>query len=185
MENPNLQLGNYVQQESGLGDSADRSDSLNPSSNTALSSPDTPLNAAVAKAAGDIFAVDSPEAFRAYMQSLHVPHCYGFIRRAVDEINKRIGKHPLDIGSIASALNQTKRTFQRRLALHGYTFSELRDVVRRCHGVQAIALGQQTMDEISKDLDFADRSGLAIAFKRWTGLSPRLFRKIAREYMES
>ena len=41
---------------------------------------------------------------------------------------------------------------------------------------------QMSVDAVSKTLDFSDRTSFTNAFKRWTGLSPSVFRKLFRDY---
>ncbi len=113
-----------------------------------------------------------------------LPLLYGVANRVVEALNRRVGHSPFDIQDIADELHYSKRTLQRRLREQGYCFSDLRDIVRRYHAIRYILAGHHRVDDICIALDFADRSSLTIAFKRWTSLSPRAFGRLYRDYVE-
>ncbi|MFL0810823.1 MAG: AraC family transcriptional regulator [Agarilytica sp.] len=112
-----------------------------------------------------------------------LPDLYGVARRVIDALEQRVGHSSLDIQNIADDLHFSKRTLQRRLREQGYCFSDLRDLVRRHHGIRIVLEGRQRVDDICITLDFADRSSLTLAFKRWTGFSPRAFGRLYRDYL--
>lgn len=109
------------------------------------------------------------------IESAELPTLFGVARRVLDELNSRIGHSSLDFDEIAAALCYSRRTLQRRLDSQGVCFSELRDDVRRYHGIHMLIDKNSKVDDIYTALDFSDRSSLNLAFKRWTGSSPRGF----------
>ncbi len=110
-----------------------------------------------------------------------LPQAYGVARRVIETLAGRIGHSSLDIGHIANELCYSKRTLQRRLRTQGYSFSELRDRVRCHYAIRSVLAGKERVDDIYTALDFSDRSSLTLAFKRWTGLSPRAFGRLYRD----
>lgn len=118
-----------------------------------------------------------------YQQMAKLPDNVGIIGRVVDVLKRRIGELPLGIDCIASELNLSKRTLQRRLQQQGVSFAELRDVVRFHYSIDYLVSHQVSIDRISSTLDFSDRTSFTNAFKRWTGLSPSTFRKVFRDYV--
>lgn len=118
-----------------------------------------------------------------YQQMAKLPENVGIIGRVVEVLEKRIGEEPLGIDRIASELNLSKRTLQRRLQQQAVSFAELRDVVRFHYSIDYLVKHQISIDRISSILDFSDRTSFTNAFKRWTGLSPSTFRKVFRDYV--
>lgn len=118
-----------------------------------------------------------------HLKGSELPEMFGVARRVIDALQQRIGHSSLDIQHVADDLHFSKRTLQRRLREQGYCFSDLRDMVRKHHGIRSVLEGQQRVDDICIALDFADRSSLTLAFKRWTGFSPRAFGRLYRDYL--
>jgi AraC-like DNA-binding protein len=130
-----------------------------------------------------VHASGSMKSLEDYQQMAKLPDSIGVIGRVVDVLKKRIGEAPLGIDNIASELNLSKRTLQRRLQQQGVSFAELRDVVRFHYSIDYLVSHQISIDRISSTLDFSDRTSFTNAFKRWTGLSPSTFRKVFRDYV--
>lgn len=110
-----------------------------------------------------------------YLLSLKNPKLPPIVMSVVNCLLARMGKKSLDIDSVATELGLTTRTLQRHLS-HAHTdFSELRDKVRHQCAIEYIKTGELNVQEISKLLDYKKRCSLTIAFKRWTGYTPRQF----------
>jgi AraC-like DNA-binding protein len=69
------------------------------------------------------------------------------------------------------------RTLKRRLADQGTSFSALLDEVRRDRATLLLRAGELSVDEIGARLGYSDPANFARAFRRWTGSSPRAFRR--------
>ena len=80
------------------------------------------------------------------------------------------------IEEIASQLNMSKRTFQRRLKDEGWTFVALVDHTRKTMAMEYVLQPQYTLQQISHLLGFTEHSNFYRAFKRWYGLTPRQYR---------
>lgn len=81
------------------------------------------------------------------------------------------------IEEVADLLSVSQRTLQRQLGAEGVSYSEL---VERCRCQAACKFLQQTRQpvaDIATALAYADPSSFTRAFRRWTGTTPRSFRK--------
>jgi AraC-like DNA-binding protein len=78
---------------------------------------------------------------------------------------------------VAAKLGMTKRSMQRRLCEEGVTFSQLLDDVLKARARELITQSRKPITEIGLELGYADTAHFSRAFKRWTGMSPRAFRK--------
>jgi len=120
--------------------------------------------------------------YEEYLTLARIPHCDGVSARVVDSLHMRVGHTDLSIEQIASDLNLTKRTLQRRLQGQNTNFAQLRDDLRFHYAIKFLIDNQMSVDLVSRALDFSDRTSFTNAFKRWTGLSPSTFRKLFRDY---
>ena len=100
----------------------------------------------------------------------------------VNVLNRQVGTGALDIETIATELNLSKRTLQRRLQKNGRSFVELRDKVRFKHAMLCLLEKQMSIESTASYLNFSDRTSFTNAFKNWSSYSPSHFRKIYRDY---
>jgi AraC-like DNA-binding protein len=120
--------------------------------------------------------------YEEYLSLARIPHCDGVSARVVNALHLRVGHTELSIERVASDLNLTKRTLQRRLQDQNTNFAQLRDDLRFHYAIKYLIDDQLSVDRVSRALDFSDRTSFTNAFKRWTGLSPSAFRKSFRDY---
>lgn len=80
---------------------------------------------------------------------------------------------------IAKSLGVSARTFARRLADEGTTFSEIRETLRRALARQYLADRGVTISHVAWLLGYREVSAFTHAFKRWTGRTPRQARAAA------
>ena len=99
-----------------------------------------------------------------------------------DALKQRVGREDLSIDRIAEDLKLSKRTLQRRLQQQNANFAQLRDILRFHYSIKYLIDEHMSVDTVSKSLDFSDRTSFTHAFKRWTSLSPSVFRKLFRDY---
>jgi AraC-like DNA-binding protein len=88
----------------------------------------------------------------------------------------------LDRGAISAeeasnALGVSERTLHRRLSLEGATYSELLDKARFERSIRLMGAPDASIEEIAMACGFQDNSGFYRALKRWTGMTPRAFRR--------
>jgi AraC-like DNA-binding protein len=81
------------------------------------------------------------------------------------------------LAHVAKRLGMSGRTLQRRLEEEGTSFAELLDELRRGMAQAYLADPQVSISEVSYLLGFSEQSAFQRAFKRWTGLTPRGFRR--------
>jgi AraC-like DNA-binding protein len=120
--------------------------------------------------------------FEDIKEKAHIPLLHGVAGKVLDVLQQRIGKAPLNIEDVASDMNLSKRTLQRRLQQQVISFAALRDVVRFNHAIDCLLKQNMSIESTSSYLDFSDRTSFTNAFKRWTNLSPSVFRKVYRDY---
>jgi AraC-like DNA-binding protein len=85
--------------------------------------------------------------------------------------------HP-DVCSVATMLGLSTRTLQRRLFEEGVTYARV--VAQSCFAVAQWLLDDPACKviEVALDLGYSDQAHFARAFARWTGLTPREFRRL-------
>ncbi|RYY74537.1 MAG: AraC family transcriptional regulator [Gammaproteobacteria bacterium] len=117
-----------------------------------------------------------------YLALSVIPAHEGTKARVVDALRDRVGRSHLSVGEIAEDLGLSKRTLQRRLKKEDANFAQLRDSLRFHYAIKYIVQDGMNVDSVSKALDFSDRTSFNTAFKRWTALSPSVFRRLYRDY---
>ncbi len=79
--------------------------------------------------------------------------------------------------SVATRLNCSRRTLNRRLAKHGKSFQQVQDECRLELAQSYLKDPQLNLADISGLLGYAEQAAFTRAFKRWTGTTPARFRK--------
>jgi AraC-like DNA-binding protein len=88
--------------------------------------------------------------------------------------------HPR-IAGVAGASGMSVRALQRRLAEAGVTFETLVARERFGTAVELLEKTDATILDIALDLGYSDHAHFTRAFRRWTGIPPREFRRTSRE----
>ena len=76
------------------------------------------------------------------------------------------------IEQVASHLNISARTLQRRLKEEGYSYKELIDELRKEFAISYLKRRDLSISEIAYLLSYAEASAFSRSFKRWTGKTP-------------
>ncbi|MEL7218845.1 MAG: AraC family transcriptional regulator ligand-binding domain-containing protein [Pseudomonadota bacterium] len=92
------------------------------------------------------------------------------------EIGKNLSGGIPKLSDVASALGMSARTLQRKLSDEGVVFQDLVDRARRELSERLLRTTHYPLVEIAFLTGFAEQSGFARAFKRWTGETPRSYR---------
>jgi AraC-like DNA-binding protein len=71
----------------------------------------------------------------------------------------------------------TARSFRRQLGLEGSSFRVLLERVRQDKACELLAGGQRPVDEVARQLGYAEAASFIHAFRRWTGQTPAAWRK--------
>ena len=77
---------------------------------------------------------------------------------------------------VASALEMSVRTLQRRLSAEGSSFRRIRDQVCGERAVSRLLDRTASISQVAKEFGYGDLAAFSKAFKRWTGESPSLYR---------
>jgi AraC-like DNA-binding protein len=96
-------------------------------------------------------------------------------QRTLNVVLKQDGPLPFD--KVAGALGLSPRTFKRRLAEAGVTFSEIVEKARRERALLLLRSQSLTLDEVAERLGYSTVSNLVRAFRRWTGMTPAAYRR--------
>ena len=77
---------------------------------------------------------------------------------------------------VASHLNMSSRSLQRKLKLEGSSYSSVIEKIKRDLAMDYLERDDLSISEIAYLLDYAEASSFIRSFKRWTGLTPNAFR---------
>ncbi len=83
----------------------------------------------------------------------------------------------VQLSDAASALGYSERTLRRHLEKANSSFRTLKEHVRQSRAEKLLLNTSLSMQSIADELGFDTPSNFARSFKRWTGLSPRLYRE--------
>jgi AraC-like DNA-binding protein len=84
------------------------------------------------------------------------------------------------IGPTADAMGMSVRSLQRRLADAGTSYKRLLTRERRAAAAHLLEKGNARILDIALDLGYSDHAHFTRAFRRWTGIAPREFRREVR-----
>jgi len=82
--------------------------------------------------------------------------------------------------AVATLLGMHRRTLDRRLQRHGVSYGELLESVQKNMAHQLLLDTQLQVQQVAEALHFSNAANFATAFRRWTGLSPSEYRRMAR-----
>ncbi|WP_233584779.1 AraC family transcriptional regulator [Aquabacterium soli] len=100
----------------------------------------------------------------------------GITRRVYQELTRLPGRFP-DIEEVAQSLCMTSRTLRRRLEAEGASYTELLTAVRKTLAIDYLTSTLMSAEDIAEALGFSDVVSFRHAFKRWTGATPKEYRK--------
>jgi len=78
---------------------------------------------------------------------------------------------------IANRMHRSLSTLQRQLQNEGTTYKEIRDDTRSSLAREYVSDHDLTLSQVAYILGFSDQSNFSRAFKRWTGMAPREYRR--------
>lgn len=84
------------------------------------------------------------------------------------------------VGEAADKLHMTRRTLIRKLRDEGTSYQKIKDLVRRDHAIYLLTNRSTPLAEIAEAVGFSDPAVFTRAFKTWTGISPRDYRRETR-----
>jgi AraC-like DNA-binding protein len=89
--------------------------------------------------------------------------------------NQIPGEWP-ELNALAHLLNMSNATLQRRLLAEGMSYQRLKDELRRDIAIELFSNASITVAEVADRTGFQEVSAFHRAFKKWTGVSPGLYR---------
>jgi len=101
----------------------------------------------------------------------------GFVASVRDAIVILLRATRLDVATIAEALGVGARTLQRRLGRAGLDFTWLVADVRFDIAVRLLGNPRMKLAEIALEVGYSDQAHFSRAFRQWTGVPPREFRR--------
>lgn len=78
---------------------------------------------------------------------------------------------------VAEAFSMSPRNLQKCLQAEGQSFKRILDECKKQLAKVMLKQAQSSLTDISFSLGFSDQSNFCRAFKRWTGVSPKQFRR--------
>ncbi|WP_299809627.1 AraC family transcriptional regulator [uncultured Roseibium sp.] len=84
------------------------------------------------------------------------------------------------IEKLGDASGMSLRTLQRRLTEDGTSYAEILDDVRRCKALNGLGCRDVPIGALAEELAYNGTPAFTRAVRRWTGLSPRDYRKLAK-----
>lgn len=81
------------------------------------------------------------------------------------------------LAEVAASLNITPRTLQRRLREEGVTFQSIVEKVKSELAISLLKKPNLTVNEIAYKLGYMEPNVFRRAFKKWTGVSPKAYKK--------
>jgi len=82
-----------------------------------------------------------------------------------------------NIDEVARRMHVSARTLKRRLAERDTSFTSLLEEARRERALLLLRAGELSVDEVGRRVGYSDPANFARAFRRWTGKTPRAFRR--------
>ncbi|WP_343568189.1 AraC family transcriptional regulator [Acinetobacter sp.] len=81
-----------------------------------------------------------------------------------------------ELKDVAQQLNISEATVQRRLKHEGGSYQQIKNEIRCDIAIERLSKSNDSIQDISEDLNFHDPSAFHRAFKKWTGVSPGAYR---------
>jgi AraC-like DNA-binding protein len=83
----------------------------------------------------------------------------------------------LDADDVARHLHLSVRSLHRHLREEGASLQRLKDESRRARAVELLSRGDGPVKQVAHAVGFADEKAFSRAFKAWTGVTPRAYRR--------
>lgn len=97
-------------------------------------------------------------------------------QRVRQALSKNLHLSPT-IDDIAAELKLHQQTLRRRLAREGASYNEIKNQCRRDTALYYLGKPHLSIEHIALQTGFSETSAFTRAFKQWTGVPPRLYRR--------
>ncbi|MGI9518710.1 MAG: helix-turn-helix domain-containing protein [Pirellulaceae bacterium] len=99
------------------------------------------------------------------------------VRQIRDKFVQGPNAYQMDIDDMVSELNVSRRTLQRKLAIHGVDWSQLVEKCRFRKAIRQLKMPEVPLIDLAHDLGYTDQANFGRAFRRWAGMSPATYRR--------
>ncbi len=86
---------------------------------------------------------------------------------------------------VAEQLHLSPKTLHRRLTDEGSSYQKVKDDLRRDMAIDLLGVQQLTIVDIAEQVGFSDTCTFHRAFKKWTGVTPGLYRQTHHGQLDS
>lgn len=133
------------------------------------------MDAAIATADSTVeqLTVDYLEAVMQY----HTPKTTDLKHQVIRAIEQQLGEGIVRVDAVAKCLGMGERTLQRRLHDNGLSYYDMVDAARENLACKLIRTTSLSLTDIALMIGFSETSAFSRAFKRWSGVSPSIYRK--------
>ena len=97
------------------------------------------------------------------------------VRQVRDALAARLQQSP-SLEDVAAHLHLSPRTLHRRLEQEGSSFRAIKDALRRDIALSRLERENVSIGRLAHELGYDDSSAFFRAFRKWTGVAPRVYR---------
>jgi len=112
-----------------------------------------------------------------YLERVRASSRHSLAERVEDYVRGALSSGNCSIEQCARKLGRPMRTLQTSLSELGLSFSEILEAQRIELAKTCLAQGEITLDDVAAMLGYSEQSSFGRAFKRWTGATPRSYRR--------
>lgn len=98
--------------------------------------------------------------------------------RIRDILKAHIGEEMPTLNEVASQLYISPQTLRRRLATEGKSYQGVKDALRRDVAIHLLIDPNYSLEDVAQYVGFSESSTFHRAFKKWTGVTPGLYRQL-------
>lgn len=98
--------------------------------------------------------------------------------RIREVLKTHIGEEMPTLNDVAARLYLSPQTLRRRLAAEGKSYQTVKDNLRRDAAIHLLLRPELTLEDVAQQVGFSETSTFHRAFKKWTGVTPGLYRQL-------
>lgn len=98
--------------------------------------------------------------------------------RIREVLKSHIGEEMPTLNEVASMLYLSPQTLRRRLAGEGKSYQGVKDNLRRDTAIHLLLKPDLSLEDVAQHVGFSETSTFHRAFKKWTGVTPGLYRQL-------
>lgn len=102
--------------------------------------------------------------------------------RIRDILKAHIGEEMPTLNEVANMLYISQQTLRRRLVTEGKSYQGVKDALRRDVAIHLLLDPSYNLEDVALHVGFSESSTFHRAFKKWTGVTPGLYRQLHGYY---